>query len=199
MCAFAPVRRGASVLDGLALLALLILYGLPATEHDPGAPLLRGLVLLLLVAAWLWLPKLPARDARIAVIAVLAVGALSLPAAAALDADKAWWDYGGLTWFGDGKRITFDWTHSYGPLDWPRDGTTLLYVKSDRPHYWKAESLDLFDGFRWARSPGQDNVSVGAELPLQRLGRQWPLGRLTRSTRAGTCAPASPCARSRPT
>ena len=57
---------------------------------------------------------------------------LSLPAAAALDADKPWWDYGGLTWFGDGKSVTFDWTHSYGPLDWPRDGTTLLYVKSDR-------------------------------------------------------------------
>ena len=99
---------------------------------------------------------------------MLVVGALSLPVAAALDADRAWWDYGGLTWFGDGKRISFDWTHSYGPLDWPRDGTTLLYVKSDRPHYWKAETLDVFDGFRWARSPGQDNVSVGAELPLQR-------------------------------
>jgi protein-glutamine gamma-glutamyltransferase len=168
VCAFAPVRRGAGVLNGVALLALLLLYGLPATEHDLGAPLLRGLALLLLVAAWLWLPRLPTRDATVAAIAVLAVGAISLPAAAALDADKAWWDYGGLTWFGDGKRISFDWTHSYGPLDWPRDGTTLLFVKSDRPHYWKAESLDLFDGFRWARSPGQDNVSVGAELPLQR-------------------------------
>lgn len=168
VCAFAPVRRGAALLNALALLALLILYGLPATEHDLGAPLLRGLALLLLVGAWLWLPKLPPRDAGLAAAAVLTVGLVSLPAAAALDADKAWWDYGGLSWFGDGKRIAFDWTHSYGPLDWPRDGTTLLYVKSDRPHYWKAESLDLFDGFRWVRSPGQDNVSVGAELPLQR-------------------------------
>ena len=45
--------------------------------------------------------------------------------------------------------MTFDWSHEYGPLDWPREGTTLLNVKSDRPHYWKAETLDAFDGFRW--------------------------------------------------
>ncbi|HEY6779336.1 MAG TPA: transglutaminaseTgpA domain-containing protein, partial [Thermoleophilaceae bacterium] len=175
VCAFAPVRYGGRLLRGMALLTLLVLYGLPATEHDLGAPLLRGLALLLLVAAWLWLPRLNRRDATLAAVAVVAVGALSLPVAAALDSDKAWWDYGGLTWFGDGKRVTFDWTHSYGPLDWPRDGTTLLYVKSDRPHYWKAESLDVFDGFRWARSAGQDNVNVGAELPLQRPdgNRRW--------------------------
>ena len=37
---------------------LLVLYGTAVTEHDPGAPLLRGLVLLVLVGAWLWLPRL---------------------------------------------------------------------------------------------------------------------------------------------
>ena len=51
--------------------------------------------------------------------------------------------------------MTFDWTHSYGPLDWPRDGTTLLNIRSDRPHYWKVETLDGFDGFRWLRTRGQ--------------------------------------------
>ena len=166
--AFFPARHGGPILRATALFALLVLYGLPATEHDHGAPLLRGLALLLLVAAWLWLPRLGRREAALAAIAVVGVGLVSLPVAVSLDADRPWWDYGGLTWFGDGKRITFDWTHSYGPLDWPRDGTTLLYVKSDRPHYWKAESLDAFDGFRWARSPSQNSVTVGAELPLQR-------------------------------
>jgi protein-glutamine gamma-glutamyltransferase len=64
--------------------------------------------------------------------------------------------------------VTFDWTHSYGPLDWPRDGTTMLNVRADRPHYWKAETLDLFDGFRWSRSGRNDTARTGAEVPAGR-------------------------------
>jgi transglutaminase-like putative cysteine protease len=60
--------------------------------------------------------------------------------------------------------VTFDWNHSYGPLDWPREGTTLLNVEADRPHYWKAETLDRFDGLRWVRSE-----SVGRTRPLDEL------------------------------
>ncbi len=43
----------------------------------------------------------------------------------------------------------FDWTHGYGPLDWPRDGRTLLRVRAARPAYWKVQDLTLFDGVRW--------------------------------------------------
>ena len=67
-----------------------------------------------------------------------------------------------LELFGDGRAVTFDWTHSYGPLDWPRDGTTLLNIKSDRAHYWKVETLDGFDGFRWLRTP---DSGASRELP----------------------------------
>jgi transglutaminase-like putative cysteine protease len=168
LLAFWPVRRAAGLWRALGLGTLLILYGLPATEYDSGAPLMRGLALLVLVAAWLWLPRLDRRDAGVAAAVVAAVGIAALPAAAALDADRPWWDYGGVSWFGDGKRVAFDWTHQYGPLDWPRDGTTLLNVQSDRPHYWKTESLDVFDGFRWARSPADDDGgSGGADIPLR--------------------------------
>ncbi len=72
---------------------------------------------------------------------MLAVGLLALPAAARLDAQTAVIDYQSWNWFG-GKDVTFDWNHSYGPLDWSREGTTLLQVKSDKPLYWKAETLD---------------------------------------------------------
>ena len=54
--AFWPARRAAPVLRIAGLAVLLLFYGAAVTEHDPGSALGRGLVLLLLVAAYLWLP-----------------------------------------------------------------------------------------------------------------------------------------------
>ena len=59
----------------------------------------------------------------------------------------------------------FDWNHSYGPLDWPREGTTLLNVESDRPLYWKAETLETFDGLRWVRTDQNQSTSPLGEIP----------------------------------
>jgi hypothetical protein len=162
--AFFPARRGAGLLRVAGLGVLLAVYVVAVSERDPGEPLLRGMALLLLVAAWLWLPRLGNRDAVAGVGLVLALGVLSLPVAAALDSERPWWDYAAWTWLGNGKTITFDWTHRYGPLDWPRDGTTLLNVRSDRSHYWKAETLDSFDGLRWTRGRS-DSTYTGADLP----------------------------------
>ncbi len=177
LVAFFPARRGRTLLHSIGLVLLLVAYGTAVTEHDPGEPLLRGLVLLLLVGAWLWLPRMGRRDALVGAAAVVLMGLLSLPAAAALDAERAWWNYRAWDWFGSGKAITFDWTHEYGPLDWPREGTTLLNVRSDRPHYWKAETLDAFDGLRWFRSPQPDRSDVGSELPIpfEPRGPSWEL------------------------
>jgi len=162
---FFPARRGAAVLRVAALVVLLLLYGMPVTEHDPGEPLLRGLVLLVLVAAWLWLPRLAPREAAAGAALVLSLGLLSLPVAAAMDGEQRWWDYGDWSWFGAGNVVTFDWTHQYGPLDWPREGTTLLNVRSDRSHYWKAETLDAFDGLRWVRGRTSDIAEGPTGLP----------------------------------
>jgi transglutaminase-like putative cysteine protease len=171
--AFFPARGAAPALRAAGLVVLLVLYGTAVTEHDPGAALLRGLVLLLLVAAWLWLPRLEPREAATGAALVAAVGVLSLPVAAALDGERPWWDYRAWSWFGGGKTIAFDWTHSYGPLDWPREGTTLLNVKSDRAHYWKVQTLDAFDGFRWTRSPASDATSAFAGLPERPAAGSW--------------------------
>jgi protein-glutamine gamma-glutamyltransferase len=162
--AFWPARRGGGALRACGLLALLALYGTAATENDPGSPLARGLLLFLLVAAWLWLPRLSSRVAGPAVAVAVLAGVLALPAAARLDSDAALIDYQALDWFG-GEDVTFNWDHSYGPLDWPREGTTLLNIKSSRPLYWKAETLDSFDGLRWRRSDFAGRTRVGAELP----------------------------------
>ncbi len=182
--AFFPSRRAAPLLRAAGLVVLLVLYGTAVTEHDPGQPLLRGLALLVLVAGWLWLPRLGAREAAAGAAVVVAVGVLSLPPAAALDGEKPWWDYRAWNWFGGGTPITFDWNHEYGPLDWPREGTTLLNVRSDRPHYWKAETLDGFDGFRWVRTPAADSPDQFVELPRQFGFKPWPDLELPRVQRA---------------
>ena len=174
--AFWPARRAAPVLRVAGLVTLLLLYGAAVTEQDPGEPLGRGLVLLLLVAAYLCLPRLPAREAAVGAALVAVVGVMSLPFAAALDGDRPWWDYRAWSWFGAGKVVTFEWTHEYGPLEWPRQGTTLMNVSADRPHYWKAEALDGFDGFRWFRSTTRDQGRTGGELPFtgfKEEGKRW--------------------------
>jgi hypothetical protein len=45
--------------------------------------------------------------------------------------------------------VRFSWDHDYGPIRWPRDGRELFRVKAPRASYWKAETLDSFDGERW--------------------------------------------------
>ena len=170
--AFWPARRAAPLLRFAGLVVLLLLYGTAVTEHDPGRPLLRGLGLLLLLAAWLWLPRVPRREAAVAAAVVAAVGIFAMPVAAALNAERPWWDYHAWNWFGGGKAITFDWNHQYGPLDWPREGTTLLNIKSERPHYWKTQVLDGFDGFRWVATDVHRREPVSTETPNRsiRLG-----------------------------
>jgi protein-glutamine gamma-glutamyltransferase len=173
--AFWPARRAAPILRFAGLVVLLLLYGTAVTEHDPGRPLLRGFGLLVLVAAWLWLPRMPRREAALGAAVVAGVGILSLPLAAALDGERPWWDYRSWNLFGGGKAVTFDWNHRYGPLDWPREGTTLLNVKSDRPHYWKAQVLDGFDGFRWVRTPASNTTDLRDELPTGGQDLSWDL------------------------
>jgi protein-glutamine gamma-glutamyltransferase len=176
--AFWPARRGTTALRGAGLVAVLLLYGSAVANRDPGQPALRGLILLVLVAAWLWLPRLPRREAVVAGAVVASVGILSLPVAAALDRDNPWWDYHAWEWFGNGKVITFDWDHTYGPLNWSRAGATVLNVKSDRPQYWKAETLDGFDGFRWIRTNDRNDTNYGTQVAYTdtRIQGRWDYG-----------------------
>ena len=150
---FWPRREGGSDRRGLpmaGLVLLVTLYGVSVAarplEHDT----LRGLGLLIAIAAWLWMPRLRGRDA-VAALAVLAVaGVVGTGLTARVASDDPWVDYRQWSWsFNKERTIAFDWRHSYGPLDWPREGKTLLLVKSQEPHYWKAETLDRFDGRVW--------------------------------------------------
>jgi hypothetical protein len=187
--AFWPRRAAAPRARTSALVILVAAYGIGATVNPPSAPLLHGLVLLVLVAAWLWLPGLGRREALAGGALVLAAGAIGLPLAARLDGGHPWLDW--RTWNWAWSKIeggeSFTWDQSYGPLDWPRSGKTLLQVRSDAAHYWRTAVLDDFDGYRWLQSadtrPGtlelpQQVEGSGAAPDLAKLDQSW-LHRIT--------------------
>lgn len=163
--AFWPVR-GKPGFDSVALVLLVAFYTVAITDQRFGADVGRGLLLLTLIAAWLWLPHLGRRGALAGAAALALAGVFAMPVAAALDSGRAWVDY--TDWGIGGERrasATFNWNHRYGPIDWPRNGRTLLAVRSDAPTYWKAETLDVFDGLRWSHSGAGERRPLGAELP----------------------------------
>ena len=106
--------------------------------------------------------------------ALLAAGTViaALIAAPLLDRDAPWWDY--ETWAlstAASHSTSFSWDHDYGPLDWPRDGREMLRVKARRPAYWKAESLDFFDGRRWLQARSGARESIDFALPADPAAR----------------------------
>nr|MBA2506202.1 hypothetical protein [Thermoleophilaceae bacterium] len=60
-----------------ALVALVALYTAAAAERDFGSQGARGLLLLALIAAWLWLPRMRGREAAVAASIVAAAGVLA--------------------------------------------------------------------------------------------------------------------------
>jgi MYXO-CTERM domain-containing protein len=164
LLAFWP-RRGRMGFPLAALIALIALYAVPMVALDFQHEFLRGALLALLVVAFLRLEKLRKADMPAAVgLAVLAL-ALSLIVAPALDASDPWWDY--ETWAleaAGSKSATFRWNHDYGPLNWPRDGRELLRIKARNAAYWKAQSLDLFDGRGWRATPIAQTEAPGFQL-----------------------------------
>jgi transglutaminase-like putative cysteine protease len=149
LVAFWP-RGGAPGLRNVSLILLVALYVVPAVALDFGAEFLRGAVLAVLVLAYLRLETLRVSDTGAAAALAVGMAVAGLIAAPALDKDEPWWDY--ETWAlttASAKTTQFSWDHTYGPLDWPRDGRELLRVKAAKPAYWKAANLDDFDGRAW--------------------------------------------------
>ncbi len=160
--AFWPGRRRRG---GLALVLLIALYAVAVAVSPPPLSLLWGLLLLALIAAWLWLPGLERRSLGGAAAALAAAAAVGLGAAVVLDGDDPWLDWTKWRWPGDQPSVDFRWNHSYGPIDWPREGTALLRAESDDPHYWRTIALDRFDGFRWEVETERSSIYEPLELP----------------------------------
>ena len=159
-----------AVRQAAALGVLLSLLAVAAAERPLPAALERGALLLVLLAAWLFPPGLPRLRFKMALAAgasLLVAGLVSLPLALALEPDRPWIDYRSWElWGGGSPPGSFDWDHSYGPIDWPRTGETMLEVRSRRPQYWRVEALDRFDGYTWSSSGRRRAGGAAVELPL---------------------------------
>lgn len=155
--AFWPARNRARLRTG-GLAVLIILYTVAVTWDAPSAELVRGIPLLLVIAAWLWLPGLPARRALPAAAAVMLAGLVAVPLAGRVEAAGPIVDYKNWSLFGKQRAVEFDWDHSYGPLDWPQRGTAVLEMRARRPLYWKTTTIEAFDGTYW-----QDDAALAVE------------------------------------
>ncbi|MEZ5063032.1 MAG: transglutaminaseTgpA domain-containing protein [Solirubrobacterales bacterium] len=158
--AFRPGRdRGSVPVAGLVL--IVAAFAIPAAARPTPAPVLWGIVLLLLVAAWLW----GSRARTLPALALLAgFGAAAIPVASGL-ADEPAIDYRTWTLPGAEQANTFDWEPGYGPIDWQRDGELLFRVRAERPSFWRTTTLDEFYGDGWRRSAGGGVAVPGEPRP----------------------------------
>jgi transglutaminase-like putative cysteine protease len=161
LLAFAPRGGIRDLRRAGAALALIALVAVPSTLAPPKYPYLEGLGLFLLLAAFLLGDRAPGARAASAVSLCLLAGVVGMLVAPGLEPHRPWINYESLA-----NRLTpqaletFNWSQTYGPLDWPHRGQTVLEVRAQRPEYWKVEDLDVFDGHAWTQGivPGQEDT-----------------------------------------
>ncbi len=166
--AFWPGARERARLAALVL--LVTLYATPSVEITFDAEYLRGAALALLVMAFLWLDRVSSAGARIAGVGATLAAVFALVVAPVVDGNRPWIDYEKIaSSVANGRTVAFTWDHSYGPLTWSREGREVLRVRARRSTYWKAESLEQFDGVRWT-SPhvGWQPGEIGEGVTLRR-------------------------------
>jgi len=159
-----PRSGGRTGFHGWCLLALGVLFAIPAVQRSGAHPWVAGALFALPLCLYVLADRLPLAlvvpGAAVVVVAVL--GAMAV--APALDGDGPVVDVQEIaSALQPEEPDRFDWSHGYGPLSWPRDGRVLLRVKADRASYWKADDLEFFDGVRWRSEPGANPLTPIAE------------------------------------
>ena len=153
-----------------AAVAIAVLVGVPSVSLESSAPVLIGLVFTALLVAFLRIDRIR-RDALAWAGATLAAAlAVALVLAPRVDAGRPIIDYEAIARsVSKTDGATFNWSHGYGPLNWPRTGRELLRIKTDRAAYWKATNLVEFDGVRWTTGGDRWLPSIdSSEVPDER-------------------------------
>jgi transglutaminase-like putative cysteine protease len=160
LLAFAPRRDGRFGYPVAAAVALGTLYASPVIQRHADHPFVSGLAFAMLLALFLWLERVERRNTATAVAIVTIAAVAGLIAAPRLDGN-ALLDYEQLAQsLSQAQTTQYSWNHSYGPLDWPRDGREVLRVSSPRRAYWKAVNLTAFDGLHWVQDADQPGTSA---------------------------------------
>ncbi len=170
LLAFVPRRDGRLGHPFAAAVVLGALYATPIIQRHADAPFASGLAFALLLALFLWLERVERRSWVLAAGLVAATAFAGLLAAPRLDG-SALVDYEQLAQsLSPAVTTTYTWNHTYGPLDWPRDGREVLRVKAPRRAYWKAANLNVFDGRGWVQDSGPPSTS---RADVRRLRTDW--------------------------
>jgi len=158
--AFAPAACG-DLRRVVAALPLTALAVIPSTLVRPQLPYAQGLLLFALLGAFMWGERVPRYAVAGALTLALIAGGAGMIAAPALDQHQPWLNYRAWTnTFAPAHIDVFNWTQTYGPLNWPRSGHEVLEVRAKQPDYWKAENLDVFNGFGWTEGPVTDAAQI---------------------------------------
>jgi transglutaminase-like putative cysteine protease len=178
----ATARRAVRQFAALALLLALYVDGV--IDGPAGSATAEGLVLLALIAAWLWLPaegRARADGGRlrwpVAVAWLAAGGAAAALLAGSLASRNPWLNYRAWELFGPGPGTAFTWEQTYGPIHWSRGQQVMFTVKGSAPQLWKTTTLDRFDGLRFVRS-GVDAPAY-QDLPTPTDGRWYRFATFT--------------------
>ncbi len=165
----AALRHALRQLAALAL--LLTLYVIGVLDSNGGSATVDGLLVLVLMVGWLWLPGLRARRVVAALAWLASAGVVAAVLVGQLAGRQAWFDYRAWDVLGVGPGTTaFSWDQTYGPIPWSRSQRTMFTVHTRGPLLWKVTTLDRFDGLRFVRS-GTDPATE-ADLPLP-LNDRW--------------------------
>jgi transglutaminase-like putative cysteine protease len=145
-----------------AAVPLIVLAIVPSVLSEPRLASVHGVIMFLLLMALLFSERVAPRRVAGAVGFALLAGLAALVLAPALETSRPWIDVktigAGRVHFGE----RFNWSQTYGPLDWPNRGTDVMAVRARFPSYWKAEDLDLFNGSDWISTDvGGTNQTTG--------------------------------------
>jgi transglutaminase-like putative cysteine protease len=164
LLAFVPEALG-DARRAAAALPLIALAVVPSALEVPHVPYLQGVLLFVLVAAFVWGERLGRREVVPAVAIAGVAGIAGVLFAPGLDIHRPVLDYQALAnSLSPAGAETFDWFQGYGPYTWPTSGKQVLRVKASHPEFWKTENLDTFDGAGWAQA-AHDPTSNGDTPP----------------------------------
>lgn len=150
---------------GWTVVSLSVLFAVPAIQMSADHPWIVGAAFALPLCLFLLAERLTRVQAWAAAALLGVATLLGMALAPALDTEGPVIDVQEIASALEPREPErFEWTHGYGPLDWPRDGRTLLRVRAERPAYWKVQDLGLFDGVRWREWGGRRSAPIAEGL-----------------------------------